>query len=771
MKAVKSQESRVERQKKVEAGESSVESRREAGELVELREAFADVSHAGGVDTSVDYEAVDIDALYTEMQEPVEFHFAIDRRSFVQMLGAGVMITVVGALALGQQRQQRGRGGGRRGGGGFFGGPPVALSARIHLGEDGTITVLSGKVDCGQGARGELAQVAAEELRVPVSSVRMVLADTSLVPNDGITAGSGTTPRTVPAVRQAAAAVRRLLVDYASAKWGVEPDEVTIGEGRLQRKGSKESISFADLTKDDEFAKKFGGQPPANSPVTPTADWSTMGKPQAAPSARDKVTGKHQYPSDMTLPGMLYGKVLRAPTYLGSLKAADLGPSQQLTGVVAVRDGGFVGVAAPTSFQAGKAIEAIAKTAEWDNPPHPSSDELYDYLRKNARVPENPFADAVAASPKSLKQTYTVAYVQHAPLEPRVALANWEGNKLSVWTGTQNPFGVQGELQRAFGSAVGEVRVIVPDFGSGYGGKHTGEAAVEAARIAKAAGKPVMLRWTREEEFTWAAFRPAGVIDCAASLDSQNRLTSWWHLNINSGNASMECPYAIANKRSQTVNVPQPPLRHSSYRGLAATANTFARESFMDELAALAEADPLEFRLAHLEDPRLKPVLEEAARSFRWKDRVKNRKPNTGVGLSCSIDKGSYVAACVEASVDPDTKEIKVLHICEAFECGAIVNPDNLRNQVEGAITMSIGPALSEEMKFKDGVIENASFRQYRVPHFKDVPTMDIRLVNRPDLPSAGAGETPIIALAPAVANAVFQITGQRIRSMPMKLA
>jgi isoquinoline 1-oxidoreductase len=314
------------------------------------------------------------------------------------------------------------------------------------------------------------------------------------------------------------------------------------------------------------------------------------------------------------------------------------------------------------------------------------------------------------------------------------------------------------------------VRVIVPDFGSGYGGKHSGETAVEAARLAKAAGKPVMVRWTREEEFKWARFRPAGVIDCEASLDEQGRLATWWHVNINSGQQSMQSPYTIASKQSQFAQS-RPPLSHGSYRALASTANSFARESFMDEMAALAGKDPLEFRLAQLDDPRLRPVLEEAARGFQWQEKVKNKQPGRGVGLACSIDKGSYVACCVEVAIDAETKQIKVVHVCEAFECGAIISPDNLLNQVEGAITMGLGGALSEEMKFKDGVIENAAFRHYRVPHFTDVPTMDIRLVNRPDLPSAGAGETPIIALAPAIANAVFHATGQRIRKLPLRLA
>jgi isoquinoline 1-oxidoreductase len=710
-----------------------------------------------------------VDALYTELNPPVEFHFMMERREFVQTLGAGLLVTVIGVQALGQQPRGRGRG---RGGFGGFGAPAnVPLSARIHFGDDGLITVLSGKVDCGQGARGEFEQAAAEELRVPLSQMRSILADTSLVPNDGLTAGSTSTPQTVAGIRRAAAAVRKALSEHYAAKWSVPAEEVSLSDGRIKHAGSNQSLAFADLAKDAELTQRFAATAPADVVTTPASEWKTMGKAEPMPAAKAKVTGKHQYPSDMKRPGMLYGRILRSPTYLGKLQSVDLKPAQDMPGVVVVRDGEFVGVAAPTMFTAGKAIEALEKTAQWSKEPHPSSDELYAYLRENATAAAaNPNAEQAAGGAKHHKATYHVPYIQHVPLEPRTALAEWTDGKLQVWTGSQNPFGVQSELMRAFNVSAADARVIVPDFGSGYGGKHSGETAVEAARLAKAAGKPVMVRWTREEEFKWAQFRPAGVIDCEASLDGEGKLATWWHLNINSGNNSIDCPYNIASKQTRYV-ASRPPLRHGSYRGLASAANTFGRESFMDEMAALAGVDPLEFRRAHLTHERLRPVLEEAARSFKWEEKVKDKPPGRGVGLACSIDKGSYVACCVEVAVDAETKAIKVVHVTEAFECGAIVNPDNLSNQVEGAIAMAVGGALLEEMKFKDGVIENATFRQYRVPHFKDMPTMDIRLVNRPDLASAGAGETPLIALAPAIANAVYHATGQRVRSMPIRLA
>jgi isoquinoline 1-oxidoreductase len=346
-------------------------------------------------------------------------------------------------------------------------------------------------------------------------------------------------------------------------------------------------------------------------------------------------------------------------------------------------------------------------------------------------------------------------------------VAEWSGDGLTVWTGTQNPFGCRSEITRAFHIPEARVRVVVPDFGAGYGGKHSGEAAVEAARLAKAAGRPVSLRWTRKEEFTWAYFRPAAVIEAEASLNSQGSLTSWHFININSGGSAIDTPYNAGKSRSHFINS-NPPLRHGSYRALAATANTFARESFMDELAAAASADPLEFRLAHLENGRLRAVLESAAQRFGWKDRVKERRPNAGVGLACGTEKGSFVAACAEITIE--NGRILVKKVCEVFECGAILNPANLLSQVQGAIIMGLGPALREEMQFENGEMLNASFRKYQVPRFDDLPEFDIHLLDRPDLQSVGAGETPIIAIAPAIANALFHATGQRVRQMPIRL-
>jgi CO/xanthine dehydrogenase Mo-binding subunit len=703
-----------------------------------------------------------------ESLERVAYDFGLSRRAFVKTLGAGLFLAV-SIPALPQEKES-----GQRNRNTFLGSGAQNLAARIHLGEDGSITVLAGKVEGGQGARAELTQAAAEELGVPAGRVQMILADTSMVPNDGMTAGSGTTPRTVPAVRRGAAMARTLLIDFACTQWKVERAAVEMRDGTVVHAASKRSCSYADLARGAASAKLFQQSIPSDIALTPVKEWKVLGTSVTRPTGHDIVTGAHHYPSDITRPGMLYGKILRPPAYNARLASIDPAPAKAMPDVIVVRDDLFVGVAAPNSFRAERALAAISSTAKWETVPQPSgaqpsSRNLFEYLKQNAEggVPQNPFESEFGA--KVLRRSYKVPYIQHAPLEPRAAVAEWKDGRLTVWTGSQNPFGIRTELARAFHMPEDQVRVVIPDFGAAFGGKHTGECAVEAARLARAAGKPVSLRWTREEEFTWAYFRPAGVIEAEASLDPQGKIATWHFININSGPNAVDTPYSIGKTDCRFV-ASQPPLRHGSYRGLAATANNFAREVFMDELAAAAGADPLNFRRSHLENPRLRAVLDTAASQFHWQERANRREPNTAVGLACGTEKGSYVAACVEVALNRRQHTLKVRRICEAFECGAIVNPANLLAQVQGAIIMGLGAALREEVQFENGKLLNASFGEYRVPRLDDVPELDIHLVNRPDLPSAGAGETPIIAIAPAIANAVFRATGASVQGLPVRI-
>jgi isoquinoline 1-oxidoreductase len=694
-----------------------------------------------------------------ELTAAPAYNFELARRDFFKALGGGVLIVFAlkGVLA---QDESGGRRGGNRGGGSL----PQEISAWLHVGEDGAVTAYTGKVEMGQGIRTSLAQAVAEELRAPLGSISLVMGDTDLTPYDQGTFGSRTTPTMNPQLRRAAAAAREMLVDLAAEQLKVERASLVVADGRVTHPPTKRSLSFGELSKGLKFVKVID----AGITLTPADKWEVLGKSAHKVSGRAVVTGKHQYTSDMKRPGMLYGKVLRPAAIGATLSSLDTKGAEALAGVVVVHDGEFVGVAAPTTQAATQALAAIR--AEWKTTPQPSSEEIFDYFKKNASEDDRPdytrgsIADGLAAAKQKLEQKYTVAYIAHAPLEPRAAVAEWKDGKLKVWTGTQRPFGVRAELSQAFRIPETQVRVIVPDTGSAYGGKHTGEAAVEAARLAKVAGRPVKLTWTREEEFTWAYFRPAGLIEVTSGATGDGQLTAWEFHNYNSGSAGIRTPYDIAHQRIE-FHQTRSPLRQGSYRALAATANNFARETHMDELARALKIDPLDFRRRNLKDERLLAVLEAAAKTFGWGKSA--RVAGRGVGLACGNEKGGYVATCAEVAVD-GAGAVKVSRVVTAFECGAIVNPDGLKNQVEGAIIQGLGGALFEAVEFRDGKILNPRFSLYRVPRFGDAPALETVLLDRKDLPSAGAGESPLIALAPALGNAIFDASGVRLRSLPL---
>jgi CO/xanthine dehydrogenase Mo-binding subunit len=706
------------------------------------------------------------------------YDFAHNRREFVGVLSAGIMIAVAAPSLIAQQP-------GRRPGGFDRGGQNGKIADRLHIGVDGTVTVLTGKVEVGQGARTQVCQAAAEELRLQPTDVHVIMGDTELCPNDGGTSGSGTTPRTIPSIRAAAAVARQVLVELAAMKLQADASSLSVQDGRIVDPKSNRSLSYAELAKDETLKSEFDRVAGSDASIARVELWQILGTSPGKTGAEQIVTGAHRYPSDIARPGMLYGRILRPPAYGAAMASIDLRPAEAMPGVTVVHDGDFVGCAAKSTWLAGKAIESLAPAVAWkqvDPSQQPSSDDLFKYLKDHSVSPQTgsgrgggrsggtsrgSVEQGLASAKKTINSAYEIAYIQHAPMEPRAAVAEWQDGKLTVWTGTQNPTRVRGELMQAFRLPTESVRVIVPDAGGGFGGKHTGEAALEAARLAKGCGQPVSVRWTREEEFVWAYFRPAGLIEVTGGLDAKGGLSAWSFTNYNSGGSALETPYDIPNVRTQFISC-QAPLRAGSYRALASTANTFARECFMDELAEATGADPLSFRLDHLAAGRLRDVLLAATEKFDWSGRWKKHRPDRGVGLACGTEKGSYVAACAEVEVDRRTGIVKVDHVCQAFECGAIQNPDNLRAQVQGCVIMGLGAALRERVDFAGGRIRNATFSEYLVPRMDDVPSIDIVLVNRRDLPSSGAGETPIIAVAPAVANAVFHATGIRVRAMPI---
>jgi len=355
-------------------------------------------------------------------------------------------------------------------------------------------------------------------------------------------------------------------------------------------------------------------------------------------------------------------------------------------------------------------------------------------------------------------------------METRSAAAEWSGGKLTVWTATQRPFDVQRDLARSFGISPEDVRLIVPDSGGGFGGKHQPDAAEEAARLARAAGVAVSLQWTREEEFTWAYFRPAGVIEISAGLDARGKTVAWDFTNYNSGGSALECPYAFENVRTQFRNTDSP-LRQGSYRALAATANNFAREAFIDRLATEGGEDPLAFRLARLTDARMRGVLEAAVDRFGVRDFRSAKDDHVGVGVACGTEKGSYVATCAEVYADRAGGVIDVRRLTVAYDCGPVLNPLNLRSQIEGGVIMGLGGGLSEAIDFHEGKLLNARFKQYEVPRFEDTPPIDVVMVQPSGVDPVGAGETPIIAVAPAIANAIRMATGADLTALPLRRA
>jgi CO/xanthine dehydrogenase Mo-binding subunit len=698
------------------------------------------------------------------------------RRDFLERFGAGLLVTLVSGGAVGVCDVFGSETG--RGAKGEPRAPEDQIAAWIHVDAAGRVTVYTGKVEFGQGIRTSLAQEVAEELRVPMSNIRMVMGDTDLTPFDMGTFGSMSTPQMGTKLRKASAAARELLIGLAAQRWSVPPASLTAADGHVHDPSSGRTLGYGELTSGRQLTETVRD----DVDLTDPARWRVAGRSVPKVGGRELVTGHHQYTSDIVRPGMRVGKVIRPPAYGSTLTAFDGSAAGRVQDVVVTREGNFAGVVAPSADAAARAVASVRATWTPPDPSSPDSHNIYAYLKatrprdggerggegeRGGPILKGSVDAGLATADKRLTRTYTVAYIAHVPLEPRAAVAEWshdgQGEKLTVWTGTQRPFAVRDELAEAFSMPRQRVRVLVPDTGSGYGGKHTGECAVEAARLARAAKKPVKLVWTREEEFRWAYFRPAGVIDIDAGVRNDGTIVAWAFDNYNSGPAGIAPWYAIANQRVM-YHPSDSPLRQGSYRGLAATANHFARETQVNELAEIVGIDALEFRLKNIEDPRLHDVFSAAAERFGWGKRA---PIGHGYGMGGGFEKGGYFATFVEIAVDTrgDRREPRVLRAVTAFDNGPTINPDGLRNQIVGAMIQGIGGALFEAIEFDHWVVRNAHLAQYR---FRDAPMIDVVLMDRRDKPAMGAGEAPIMGIAPAIGAAIHAVTGIRPRSMPM---
>ena len=673
-----------------------------------------------------------------EWSECRRYLFELDRRDFMRLFGGGLLVVVAASDVLAQESGRRGGTESRR--------ATPELAAWLHIDEDGRVTACTGKVEIGQNIRTSLSQVVADELRVPLSAVTLLMGDTDKTPFDIGTFGSRTTPTMAPQMARAASAAREMLIDQAAARWQVGRAVLSARDGRIETTDGK-SISYGELTK----GQALTGTIPADRPIDGRDRWKIRGTPAKKVDGAAFVTGRHQYTPDIVRPEMMFGRIIRPEGYGASLTGVDDAGARAIAGVTVVRDGDFLGVVGPTERAAVRGAAAVRAT--WRMPDgQPSSETLFDYLkthpdgRDTAPAVASPMPPAVT---RTFEASYRIPYIAHVPLEPRAAVAEWRDGTLTVWTGTQRPWGVRGELAGAFHIPEERVRVIVPDMGSAYGGKHTGEAAIEAARLARAVNRPVKLVWTRAEEFMWAYFRPAGVIDIKSGVDANGRIVAWFFDNWNSGAAGLQSPYDVAT-RSVVFHQVSSPLRQGSYRALASTANHYAREMHMDTMARALGVDALEFRMRHLKDERIRAVLQAAANKIGW---PKSSVSGRALGIACGTEKGGYIGTVAEVSRTGDGFTVE--HIAIAFECGAIVNPDGLHNQVEGSVVQALGGALFEAIEFANGRLRNGTMTRYRVPRFSDVPLIDVVLLDRRDLPSAGAGEASMVCVAPAIGSAV----------------
>ncbi|HET9895861.1 MAG TPA: molybdopterin cofactor-binding domain-containing protein [Streptosporangiaceae bacterium] len=619
----------------------------------------------------------------------------------------------------------------------------TARGAWLHLSVSGLVTVFTGKVDVGQDNRTALRLLIAEELGVPLTQILLVMGDTDICPHDRGTFGSRSMPDAGGVLRRVAAHARRL---------------------QRPRPG-------------DRRIELVTGEPVLSDPRA----WHQAGRAHRAPGTLAAVTGQRRFISDLSCPDMLHGALLRPPVPGAVLTSLRTPVLDDRPGVTLIRDGDLVGVVAGDLQACRDAIAAVQAVAGWDRPEAPSSAGLADYLRTHrpepsagadqVRTQAGSAATALEVAAVRAEATYTAAYIAPAALETRVALARWDDGRLTVWTGTQTPFGVRAEVAGALAVAEQDVRIVVPPTGGAFGGKHAADISIEAALLARHAGRPVRVGWSRAEEFTAGTLRRAAVIDVVAGATAAGELSGWTFLNVNAGTAGIATPYRVADQRVD-YQPAHSPLRQGSYRGLAATANNFARESTIDELAAELGIDPVEFRLRNLADERLASVLRAVADHIGWAGLTRGSgRPAAGTasgwGIACGMEKDGRIATAARVAISPGG-QLRVTKLVSGYECGAIVNPETVTSQVEGAAVMALGGALFEAIDFTNGMITNAAFSSYRVPRLSDVPPIEVILLDRPDLPSAGAGETPMIAVAPAIAAAIFAVTGHRPRSLPL---
>jgi isoquinoline 1-oxidoreductase len=651
--------------------------------------------------------------------------------------------------------------------------PPAGDFTWLRLNARGEATAFAGKVEYGQAIRSGLAVEVADELRLPLAAVEVVLGDTGRVPWDMGTFGSQSTARVGLQLRKAAASARQALLELAADRLDLPVGDLEASEGCVVSRTDRDrSIAYGDLLAGNDLLRPVDD----SVELTPAADFTVMGQTQPRIDAIARVTGQAVYSQDVMVSGMLFAKVIRPPSFGAVLETFDGTVAEQMPGVVAVvRDGELAAVLAE-SDEAGELAARVVR-AQWrERPEHAGRWDIPRLLAEGAESPilmqqAGSLEEGFAAAGQILEATYYAPYIQTAPMEPRAAVARWDRELLTVWAGTQRPFGIRTELAQLFAMSEDAIRVIAPEIGGGFGGKSIYTPALEAARLARIAGRPVRVAYTRAEEMTWTTFRPAALIQIKSGFNDDGRVVAWSYRAMFAdknrpmiGLRGSETPYDIPNVTVE-VAAAEGPLTAGSFRSLGGAVNHFAREIHMDEIAAAVGLDPVELRLRNLTHPRFRRVLETAARRFGWSP---GKAPSgRGFGVALGEDVGSYAATAVEVTVHGS--EVRVRRVAAAMDCGLTVNPAAAVNQVEGSVVMGIGTALYEAIDVEGGRVLNPGFTRYRVPRIGDTPTIAVDLVGDPGVPSTGAGEPAIVPVAAAISNALFDLRGERHRELPFQ--
>jgi nicotinate dehydrogenase subunit B len=684
----------------------------------------------------------------------------LDRRSFLKLVGGGIVVFVrlQPAAVLAQGRRP---------------GYPTDFNAYLRVGEDGRVTVFTGKIEMGQGVMTSQAQMAAEDLGVALEQIEIVMGDTDRCPWDMGTFGSLTTRMFGPVLRRAAAEARSVLLDLAAERLGVAKDALVVDKGVVSVEGSPDrKVSYGELARGQAITRTVEGEAVLRSP----SQFKVMGRSAQRLDALDKVTGAAQYAADIQPPGLLHARVLRPPAHGATLSGVDTSEAAKLPGVTVVNQDGLVAVLHGDPEAAETALRRVKP--QWTPaPPGADPDSIFDELLARAPAPEvkagpGDVDAARKAASRTFESTFHKGYVAHAPMEPHASTATFENGKLTVWASTQTPFPTRDGLAQLLSLDPKKVRVITPYVGGGFGGKSAGLQTMEAARLAKITGRPVQVAFSRAEEFFYDTFDPACVVKITSALDGGGKISLWDYDVYFAGDRAAELFYDVPNARMRVfggwrgAGTDVHRFGVGPWRAPGANMNVFARESHIDVMAAAAGLDPVEFRLRNMSDERMRRVLQAAAEKFGWTPAV--APSHRGWGVACGIDSGSYAVLMAGVKVDRERGKVQVERVVCAQDMGVVVNPEGATMQVEGCITMGLGYVLSEELRFSGGKILDENFDTYEVPRLSWLSRIETVLVKNDALAPQGGGEPAIVPMGGAIANAVFDATGARVYRLPI---